>query len=111
TPSKMRAAIAFEAPRGRWDDRALGEANEVDCDDPQEGLDECCSQCDFTLANQVAKYGLVPGQTAEPTLAMDEVLASEGEESIFARPFVREGDGLGEGPALKSDPKCDPLVD
>ena len=30
------------------------------CDTPDEGADTCCSECDFLLSTQLAKYGLTP---------------------------------------------------
>ncbi len=81
-PRKMTPAgedQTFTAPRGRWDDRALGEANELDCDDPQDGADTCCSQCDFALTSQVAKYGLAESaDTDEPMDAIRDRLARPG---------------------------------
>ncbi len=43
---------------GGWDDRALGVAAKYDCTTPEDGVDTCCSQCDFALSVQVAKYGV-----------------------------------------------------
>ncbi|HET6586061.1 MAG TPA: thrombospondin type 3 repeat-containing protein, partial [Nannocystaceae bacterium] len=98
-PWKMLADTTLQAPRGRWDDRALGEASELDCEDPQDGADTCCSQCDFALTAQVAKYGLAPGQSASETAAMDEVFAK------LARP------GGEEETAIACDPKGDRLIE
>jgi len=96
TPLKMRADQTFIAPRGRWDDRALGEANEIDCEDPQEGIDECCSQCDFALTGQVAKYGVV-GAPPSDSLAMDEL-----PQGVLARP---------DAGAIACDPRGDRVVE
>lgn len=51
---------------GGWDDRALGEAVKYDCQTPEDGADTCCSQCDFALSVQVAKYGGKDGERFSP---------------------------------------------
>jgi len=56
-PRKLQADRSMPATRGAWDDRAVGEASEYDCETPVDGVDTCCSQCDFSLSVQVSKYG------------------------------------------------------
>lgn len=56
-PLKLQAEKAMAATRGKWDDRAIGESAEYDCETPVDGLDTCCSQCDFSLSVMVDKYG------------------------------------------------------
>ncbi len=48
----------LSATRGKWDDRAIGEAAAIDCDTPVDGPDTCCSQCDWSLGVAVSKYGV-----------------------------------------------------
>ncbi len=57
TPRKLQREKALTATRGKWDDRAIGEAAAYDCETPIEGVDTCCSQCDFSLTVNVSKYG------------------------------------------------------
>ncbi len=56
-PAKLQMDKSLVAPRGRWDDRAIGDASAYDCDTPADGVDNCCSQCDFSLSVMVSKYG------------------------------------------------------
>jgi hypothetical protein len=56
-PRKLQANKSMAASRGKWDDRAIGESSEYDCETPVDGLDTCCSQCDFSLSVMVEKYG------------------------------------------------------
>lgn len=58
-PMKLRAQGTVTATRGEWDSRALNEGAGQACSNPESGPDTCCSECDFILSTQVAKYGVL----------------------------------------------------
>ncbi|HWB74099.1 MAG TPA: thrombospondin type 3 repeat-containing protein, partial [Nannocystaceae bacterium] len=65
-PNKVAYAPTITASRGAWDDRAIGEASEIDCETPVDGADVCCSQCDWSLGVAVSKYGAGERITCDP---------------------------------------------
>ena len=75
-PMKMRRDTPdakLQSFRGIW--TAFGS----DCDTPQEGYDSCCTQCDFVLGTQVAKYGLdAAGEKRTPDNALPCDVDPEG---------------------------------
>ncbi|MBX7082761.1 MAG: thrombospondin type 3 repeat-containing protein [Nannocystaceae bacterium] len=56
-PLRLQADQVVTAARGKWEDRAIGEAVGYDCETPADGVDTCCSVCDHALGVRVAKYG------------------------------------------------------
>ncbi len=57
-PMKLRGQGRITATRGLWDSRALSGGAGQACSTPDNGPDTCCSDCDFILSTQVAKYGV-----------------------------------------------------
>ncbi len=88
-PLKLQADKVMTAPRGKWDDRAIGEAAAYDCETPVEGVDTCCSQCDFSLSVQVAKYGAGPRIECDPQ--GDRLIGCEGFTALENRDDEPDG--------------------
>jgi hypothetical protein len=99
-PMKLRAEGTIVATRGEWDSRALGEGSGQTCSNPERGPDTCCSECDFILSTQIAKYGVLaredPGSGA----------VLEGAELLRPENLRRPADGS----AIACDLDGDPLV-
>ncbi len=112
-PLKMLREGVLEAARGIRDTRAIGQASSHSCDNPQDGPDTCCNQCDFLLGTQVAKYGLVsaPAGVDTSTLGRDDVAG------LLARPgSLSEGHATEPGHrvaagAIVCDPQGDVFVE
>lgn len=99
-PMKLRAEGTITATRGEWDSRALNEGSGQTCSNPESGPDTCCSECDFILSTQVAKYG-VRGQVDPQSGAV-----LEGAELLRPANLRRPADGS----AITCDLEGDPLV-
>ncbi|MBC8067002.1 MAG: thrombospondin type 3 repeat-containing protein, partial [Deltaproteobacteria bacterium] len=78
-----QATKSLLATRGKWDHRAIGEAAAIDCDTPEDGPDTCCSQCDWSLAVAVNKYGAGPRIPCDPL--GDRLIDCAGFETDVAR--------------------------
>jgi hypothetical protein len=88
-PVKMRRGtddaklVSF---RGLWTSGSNG------CDTPQEGYDSCCSECDYILSTQIAKYGVDESgnsRTPENAITCDAEL---GDELTACRDFIIDAD-------------------
>ncbi|MBK8236355.1 MAG: thrombospondin type 3 repeat-containing protein [Deltaproteobacteria bacterium] len=98
-PRKLHAAQVVTATRGRWDDRAIGEAVSYDCETPAAGVDTCCSVCDHALGVRVAKYG------AGERIACDPA----GDRLIECAGFVSQTDRSDEVHCDPAEPECAPF--
>ncbi|MCX4245678.1 thrombospondin type 3 repeat-containing protein [Paraliomyxa miuraensis] len=99
-PMKLRAEGTIVATRGAWDSRALAAGSGQTCSTPDNGPDTCCSECDFILSTQVAKYGVRsrvdPGSGA----------VLQGPDLLRPENLRRPADGS----AIECDVDGDPLV-
>jgi hypothetical protein len=112
-PMKMRRdtpdakLVSF---RGMWT------AASNDCDTPQQGYDSCCSECDFVLSTQVAKYGLdAEGRPRTPSNAISCDATGAGDPYLECRDFVvgtdrsdEEYDYRYRWSCAAGDPGCEP---
>ncbi|MEM9458396.1 MAG: thrombospondin type 3 repeat-containing protein [Myxococcota bacterium] len=103
-PMKLRDEGTIIATRGQWDHRAVGEGAPQNCSNPESGPDTCCTECDFILSTQVAKYGI----RGSVDLGSGAVL--EG-AALLARDNLRWPGRGGDGGAIECDVAGDPLVD
>jgi len=97
-PMKLRAQGTVVATRGEWDSRALNEGSGQTCSNPESGPDTCCSECDFILSTEVAKYG-VRGQVDPGSGAV-----LEGTELLRPENLRRPADASAIACELDGDP-------
>ncbi|MCH9681288.1 MAG: hypothetical protein K0V04_07640, partial [Deltaproteobacteria bacterium] len=98
-PMKLRVDGTVKATRGQWDSRALSEGAPLNCSNPDSGPDTCCSECDFILSTQLAKYGVFSATDS----GSGSVL--EGADLLRSANLRRPADGS----ALECDVDGDPL--
>lgn len=63
---------AMRSYGGQTDTRALGLASDLSCLNPEAGVDNCCSVCDFALGVNVAKYGAKKDATLPEKLSEED---------------------------------------
>ncbi|MEM7155018.1 MAG: thrombospondin type 3 repeat-containing protein [Myxococcota bacterium] len=109
-PLKMRLDGTIKATRGRWDSRAVGEGSGQTCSNPEDGPDTCCSECDFALSTQVAKYGVLSAVDTGSGAVLEgsDLLRPEN----LRRPLAPDAEGIvPPGGALTCNIDGDPLLD
>lgn len=109
-PMKLREGGVITATRGLWDSRSVGEGAGQTCSNPEDGPDTCCSECDFMLSTQVAKYGVLSGvDTGSGAVLEGKDLLRPDNLRRPQRPDA-EGQPPPDG-AIVCDVAGDPLVD